>query len=144
MLRSVKVVARKFDVPLPCPPKHVKIMIPSPYSSIEDDDDSDDESEETQFNLDEEVTSTNNEIYEEIFPLPSSAGINKSQQNHSEPSTSSIIARIVDMRKLHDEYMEAEQVCAERVDDEDAKKIRDRLFKKLAEFALGSVPASSQ
>ena len=90
------------------------------------------------------MTSTNNEIYEEIFPLPSSAGFDKSQQNHSEPSTSSVIARIVDMRKLHDEYMEAEQVCAERVDDEDAKKIRDRLFKKLAEFALGSVPASSQ
>ena len=48
------------------------------------------------------------------------------------------------MRKLHDEYTEAEQACAERVDDEDAKKIRDRLFKKLAEFALGSVPVSSQ
>ena len=48
------------------------------------------------------------------------------------------------MRKLHDEYMEAEQVCTERVDDEDAKKARDRLFRKLAEFAFGSVPVSSQ
>ena len=78
-----------------------------------------------------------------IFAYPA-ALIIAQQQNHSEPSTSSIIARIVDMRKLHDECMEAEQVCAERVDDEDAKKIRDRPFKKLAEFALGSVPASSQ
>ena len=49
-------------------------MIPSPYSSIEDDDESDDESEPIQFNLDEEVTSINNKIYEDEFPLPSSFG----------------------------------------------------------------------
>ena len=48
------------------------------------------------------------------------------------------------MRKLRDEYMEAEQACAERVDDEEAQQTRDRRFKELAKFALGSVPLSSE
>ena len=72
-LRSVNVVVRKFDVPLPCSPRRMHGMVPAPYCSMKDVQDDSDDFEQLQFGEDDRVTSFGVDVYQQVFPVGATA-----------------------------------------------------------------------
>lgn len=73
-LRCMSVIARKLDVPLPCPPKCVCDMAPAPHLSIEDIDDSDDDLDDVREAEDAngQCLGPGDDVYQRVFPVDNS------------------------------------------------------------------------
>ena len=59
-------------------------------------------------------------------------------QQHSERAVGDVIARVEQMRKLHDEYIAAEQACRSSMDDSSLQVARDRIFAELSAAAFNA------
>lgn len=64
-------------------------------------------------------------------PADDSAG-----QQQSTLSATVLLARLDEIRKLHDECLAAEEACAANVADDDARALRDKLKVQLAALAI--------
>ena len=51
------------------------------------------------------------------------------------------MARVEEIRRLHDEHIAADEACASNAADEDTRALRDRLAQQLAVLALWPQPA---
>lgn len=140
VLRSANVVSRKFDLALPCSPRLMPTMIPTPLSTSEDyvvDDEGDDD-ERLQLGGDENVTSLGVDISQKNFPVMPMSTNDLTGQQQSMSSATLLLARLDEIRKLHDEHLAAEEACAANVADNYARALRDRLKQPLTALAIGT------
>ena len=92
------------------------------------------------------MTSSGIDIFEKVFPVDTArqaAENDGARQQHSEMAVGNAIARVEHMRKLHDQYIAAEQACKSSMDDSSLQVARDRIFAELSAAAFNAESAMS-
>ena len=92
-------------------------------------------------------TSYGEDIFRKEFPVLSvSVDVSPDQPQLQSPTTT-LMARLGQIRRLHDEYLAAEEVCKANPADEDARALRDELWIKLKSrliaLSVGDLPTQA-
>ena len=135
-------VARKFDVPLPQPPRRMHNIVPAPYCAMDDVQDDDEDFDQLQIDDDEQVTSFGVDVHEHVFPV--SATTPEVVVDDTHPSTTTavtraLLGRIERIRPLTDAFLMAEHAWQDKHDLND-KVRRDNIRAELDALIGGSTP----
>lgn len=140
--RSVNVVARKFDVPLPHSPRRMYDIAPAPCCAMDDVQDDDEDFDQLQVDDDEQVTSFGVDVHQHVFPVSATTPgvvVDGTPLSATMTVTRDILDRVERIRYLSNAFLMAEQEWQDKHDIA-AQVRRDQLRAELDALMSDSAP----